>query len=380
MSVDALSLLREYVTEKKNVELVEGKLIMGEHSFPKKMATVYRSEMGKGEPYLLEAIWFYCVNASMSFGVYARACVKARVKAIRVDDQKELLKYMSGLAETSPCLDFTLISQPDDAGAVEQVQDAQIAELKDSGQWTVDDIYLQEKPLSTRISMLQTDKPKDLISAGAIFDRVVRDRKHKKDNTANPQQNPAMRLAPTPTLPTPAKRPRTNDPTASMPIIIVPQAVTSIINMYNAQDLLDKGIFVDPNVKRQQMGAKPPKIFFDHASFTDASKNCKYMVIDNIALLTKDDWKRVVAVFVSGAEWQFKGWPWNSIASIFDHVCAFHLHYDDELLNPKIATWRCQRLTVSKIKRYKDRSMILDMWTHLLDFVAARDTEGLLSF
>lgn len=36
-----------------------------------------------------------------------------------------------------------------------------------------------------------------------------------------------------------------------------------------------------------------------------------YRIIDSASKLSKDDWDRVVAVFVQGPAWQFKGWPWN---------------------------------------------------------------------
>lgn len=385
MSADALSLLREYVTEKKTVELKDGNFIFGDSSYPKATKTMYRSEKGKGEPYNLEAIWFYCSNASMTFGVYARACVKQRVKAIRVDDQKELLKYMTGQVDQSPCLDFSLVQQQDASTAHDTVREDEpaqaTAEAKVSGVMTIDDIYAQEKRMSTRSSILQCKKVKDLTHVSKMFDQVVADRKRKKEAPSPTVQHGSQqhqRHSASPAAPD-AKRAR-RTPDSTVPIIVVPQAMTAIINMYNAHDLLDKGIFVDPKKKREENPIKPQKLTFERASFFDKSKNCKYMVIDNITALKKEEWQRVVAVFVSGAEWQFKGWPWSSIASIFDNVCAFHIHYDDELLNPKIATWRCQRLTVSKIKRYKDRSTVLDMWNHLLDFVAARNADKELFF
>lgn len=36
-----------------------------------------------------------------------------------------------------------------------------------------------------------------------------------------------------------------------------------------------------------------------------------YRVIDNPSKLSAQDWNRVVAVFVMGPAWQFKGWPWD---------------------------------------------------------------------
>lgn len=36
-----------------------------------------------------------------------------------------------------------------------------------------------------------------------------------------------------------------------------------------------------------------------------------YRVVDNPQRLTQGEWDRVVAVFVMGPAWQFKGWPWD---------------------------------------------------------------------
>lgn len=36
-----------------------------------------------------------------------------------------------------------------------------------------------------------------------------------------------------------------------------------------------------------------------------------YRIVDNPGKLSNTDWERVVAVFVMGPAWQFKGWPWD---------------------------------------------------------------------
>lgn len=43
----------------------------------------------------------------------------------------------------------------------------------------------------------------------------------------------------------------------------------------------------------------------------DSLLNSVYRVIDSPQKLAPADWDRVVAVFVMGPAWQFKGWPWN---------------------------------------------------------------------
>lgn len=43
-----------------------------------------------------------------------------------------------------------------------------------------------------------------------------------------------------------------------------------------------------------------------------------YRVVDNPAKLSPSDWDRVVAVWVMGPAWQFKGYPWDTPVEIFD--------------------------------------------------------------
>ena len=57
-----------------------------------------------------------------------------------------------------------------------------------------------------------------------------------------------------------------------------------------------------------------------------------YRVIDTPQRLTMEDWDRVVAVFVMGPAWQFKGWPWDGnpveifSRSVFwlQHILVYH--------------------------------------------------------
>ena len=49
-------------------------------------------------------------------------------------------------------------------------------------------------------------------------------------------------------------------------------------------------------------------IFFGGLDLISLSIN---RVIDSPQKLAPADWDRVVAVFVMGPTWQFKGWPWN---------------------------------------------------------------------
>jgi len=51
-------------------------------------------------------------------------------------------------------------------------------------------------------------------------------------------------------------------------------------------------------------------------------------VHDNVRSFSPKDWERVVAVFVSGFEFQFKDWPeHNKMVELFLRVRGYFLHY-----------------------------------------------------
>ncbi|XP_038859627.1 parafibromin-like [Salvelinus namaycush] len=94
-----------------------------------------------------------------------------------------------------------------------------------------------------------------------------------------------------------------------------------------------------------------------------------YRVIDQPLKLAPQDWDRVVAVFVQGPAWQFKGWPWllpdGSPVDIFAKIRAFHLKYDEQKMDPNVQKWDVTVLELSHHKRHLDRPMFLKFWETL---------------
>eukprot|EP00455_Lapot_gusevi_P057644 TRINITY_DN9871_c0_g1_i7.p1 TRINITY_DN9871_c0_g1~~TRINITY_DN9871_c0_g1_i7.p1 ORF type:complete len:229 (+),score=52.03 TRINITY_DN9871_c0_g1_i7:103-687(+) len=191
---------------------------------------------------------------------------------------------------------------------------------------------------------------------------------------------------PTPTTPRAAPQPR-----GGVPIIVVPSALTSLLTIYNAKEFLQQALFV-PSVtmrdrlKEQQReeGAarvEPPSVMYiERASHHDDTKTVRYEIIDQVKNLSPKDWNRVVAVFATGAQWQFDDWKWREPALIFENVCGFHLHWDDEKLNDNIRNWRVHRLGISKNKRYTDKVVVFEFWKLLSNFIGSHATKRLLDY
>jgi parafibromin len=85
---------------------------------------------------------------------------------------------------------------------------------------------------------------------------------------------------------------------------------------------------------------------------------------------SKNDWKRVVAVFVQGNEWEFNDWPKNeSITTIFLKVRGFHLKFTDLPLNDNIKKWNVKVLEMSRSKKHSVVSVQNLFWKTLEDFL-----------
>lgn len=93
------------------------------------------------------------------------------------------------------------------------------------------------------------------------------------------------------------------------PIIIIPASTTSLITMYNVKDILQDMKFVTTDQKRAEGCPRENEVLLQRTK--EANITVPYRIIDNPAKLSSQDWSRVVAVFVMGPAWQFKGWPWE---------------------------------------------------------------------
>jgi hypothetical protein len=113
-----------------------------------------------------------------------------------------------------------------------------------------------------------------------------------------------------------------------MPIIIVPAAAQSLLNLYNVKEFLIDSQFVSSDDMRKKIDKKPLQVVLtrDPKKLSGTSLP-KFLVLDTVDTLKDRDWDRVVAVFATGQDWQFKGWKWERPVDIFsngiDHLRSY---------------------------------------------------------
>ncbi|XP_072919613.1 parafibromin [Hemitrygon akajei] len=191
--------------------------------------------------------------------------------------------------------------------------------------------------------------------------------------SARKAQTPAVQPVPRPV--SQARPPPNQKKGSRTPIIIIPAATTSLITMLNAKDLLQDLKFFPSEEKKKQGCQRENEILIQRRKDqvqpggAAISVTVPYRVIDQPLKLLPQDWDRVVAVFVQGAAWQFKGWPWllpdGSPVDIFAKIKAFHLKYDEMRLDPNVQKWDVTVLELSHHKRHLDRAVLLRFWETL---------------
>ncbi|ESL05451.1 parafibromin [Trypanosoma rangeli SC58] len=111
-----------------------------------------------------------------------------------------------------------------------------------------------------------------------------------------------------------------------IPVILVPASVSSLLQLFNIREFLERGIYIDPPTQfvDAETGAvnvqenKPDTVIVTPGSFLDADK---YTVAYKMFRVVDDpkqvkNWQHVCACIVDGHEWQFRGWFPNEAVPI----------------------------------------------------------------
>ncbi len=162
------------------------------------------------------------------------------------------------------------------------------------------------------------------------------------------------------------------------PIIIVPAGTTSLITLLNCKDLLQDFKFLSPEEKKKLGTIKETEVLIQRKKDMTVNQQLQTVtvpirVIDQPLKLQPNEWNRVVAVFVQGPLWQFKGWPNlspdGSPVEILTKIKGFHIKFDDMKVDLNVKKWDVQLLTINRNRRHMDRACVLKFWEVLEKFM-----------
>lgn len=192
---------------------------------------------------------------------------------------------------------------------------------------------------------------------------------------------------------------------SGLPIIVVPAAATARLNMLNAPAFFASGAFEHPDALRaagakkspsavivrevareaeagSSQGAPSPAAAAAGGAGDGAASPARYFVTDRTDAFRSLDWSRVVAVVVSGAAWQFKGWPFRGLESgstvdLFSKVAGVFVGYAGEEPPAAVKTWNVTRHGLHREARHRDRSVASAVWRAIDAMGASRRARAL---
>ena len=301
------------------------------------------------------AFWDFQVKAELSYGEYVKACGARKVGFVIITDRDVLAGYLKGTRDAAGRIDARAASEGAGAAAAAAggiAGGGVVGVLGSSGDGggggggggggargstmaggvalpapealTIKAALQYEQLVRTRASVLECPT-RNLREK--VFEHFAAAAGGGAGAASAPASAPvpvsskkgggAAAAAAAAAVPVAATKRARADPLASFrgtPIIIVPAAVSSMINMFNAKALLIDGAFVRPEDARAAAGGeKQTKITLRRTDSRGAAS--QYYVIDDPTKLARHDWLKVVAVFAAGPEWQFKGWKWGKVAA-----------------------------------------------------------------
>ncbi|KAK6589761.1 hypothetical protein RS030_1160 [Cryptosporidium xiaoi] len=148
------------------------------------------------------------------------------------------------------------------------------------------------------------------------------------------------------------------------PIILVPPSSKSPITMNNIVEFLRDKIYIDPNtIKKASTGAEQTVNLTFGSGPT--AQNVTFRILESTLNFRKRDWYSLIAVFLTGAEWQLQSFPFRSISDIFTMIKGYHITYDSEPIPENIRKWNVDVVRINRTNRHND----LSVWFQFMESI-----------
>lgn len=233
----------------------------------------------------------------------------------------------------------------------------------------VDDPFLEqilnnERHLIDHNTALRGFKAVDFSNVGRECEiKIVKVLKRKGGSTAPSSKSSTNTAGP------PEKKRRQN------PIILISPAASALISIANIKPFFDESTFLDPNSadpKVQELLNYGGDIRNVSHTFPRIGKQT-FLIVNNTDKFTKAEyWDRVVAIFTTGQQWQFKSYKWSDPQQLFQKIKGYFFHYNGDIIPSQVNDWNVEKIGLDKSKRFKDAQVLNHFWDSLEKSMIAR--------
>ncbi|KAK6340783.1 accessory factor associated with RNA polymerase II [Orbilia brochopaga] len=228
------------------------------------------------------------------------------------------------------------------------------------------EIYSRERVVTDRNTVLRGVKPTDFSHVRKISEAYMKNARAAQQAAAAPKTGEAA-LPPRPggniivsTKPQ-GKPPAVSKPRARHPIIILSPSTSALLRMSNIKRFLEEGEFVQPSMSLSD--SENMMYISRRLPAINPSHDTRFVIVDSPDYFPPDEWSRVVAVFTTGQQWQFKTYKWSTPQDLFSNVKGFYVGWSGEAPPSTVASWgNVQLVNVEKNRRFKDREVMEGLW------------------
>jgi parafibromin len=159
------------------------------------------------------------------------------------------------------------------------------------------------------------------------------------------------------------------------PIIILSPSAISMLTMNNVKSFLQDGKFIDPqstnSTENSTVNSNMVQIIRQSKRF---NKKIKFVIVSNVEkfFVKPEYWDRVVAVFTTGQEWQFKNYKINQPNLLFQKVKGFYVNYNGDIIPNNVKNWNVQIISLDRNQRFKDRQISEFLWESIERFMFSK--------
>ena len=388
--IDPLDYLKKNIQNNKRI-IVEGNNLVFEDGIklPLNKETALLSQVKSNMHYTLGSLWLFLKFKNEKIGDYMRQAQEQGVELVVGQDKEKVIDFFINNVENLDILDKeiwskTLISlgkkrKGDDFDSLYKDKDNKNEdnkkkeryqalikqredELKDPNLSIMDYIYSHEKKSLNRNSLMKP--PENNLSFEHLLN--ITKKIFTQEGGLKEQQETKSFLD---------ELIENNEGLGiSKLIIVVPSTfIEGNLCEKNAKAFLYSGKYInirncDDEEKELCVEDSQDNTF----SYKIQGKDLLFEICSNVRKFNKNDWKRVVAVFVQGDDWEFKDWPKSeNVSTILQKVKGYYLTYEDIPKNNNIKKWNVQPLEIYRNKRYCDGSLQNKFWNSLSEFLSS---------
>ncbi|GME92521.1 unnamed protein product [[Candida] boidinii] len=153
----------------------------------------------------------------------------------------------------------------------------------------------------------------------------------------------------------------------SDPIIILSPSASALLSMSNIKDFLENGKFTDPTVESSLNNKNNSNVVQLIRNSKRFNKKIKFLVVNNVEkFFTKPEyWDRVIAIFTTGQEWQFKKYKYSEPQRLFQKYKGFYVQYKGDSIPPKVQSWNVEVIQIDRNRRFSDKQTAEYLWETL---------------